>query len=281
MPDLDVDALMEALRKAPREVIHAVVYPSGVGGSKSPGDELWHMSFELAAWARPDGPVQHSKLWVCRDVDDDELKSYQQRLPDYSVVALEVGLVEDFPDWRPEAWLYAVLPEPPARPELFEIADELGKPVTTEDPQFGTFTLDRRIGWYEAQTFWGAHSISLHLKPNREGDDNDDDDDDDDGIFGCLICAKALWEGQEEWDREVREYMVNELLDLKNGTWLEEDEAELSAEEFLQRVTLESISIDSEGEFEFWFGDGDLFWGHSIMVSGALDRGVDDAGIHG
>ncbi|TWU34194.1 hypothetical protein [Novipirellula artificiosorum] len=30
-----------------------------------------------------------------------------------------------------------------------------------------------------------------------------------------------------------------------------------------------------------WFDDGDLFWGHAIMVSGDVENGPDDAGIHG
>jgi hypothetical protein len=96
-----------------------------------------------------------------------------------------------------------------------------------------------------------------------------------------LTHARTLWSEQERWDAEIRDYMVKELLDLKNGNWLDKEEAELSEDEFLQRVSLESITVSSKGAFEFWYADGDLFWGHSIMVSGSLDGGIDDAGIHG
>ena len=71
------------------------------------------------------------------------------------------------------------------------------------------------------------------------------------------------------------------LLELKNDAWLDEDESEVSAEEFIARMELSSVSIHADGGFEFWFDDGDLFWGHSIMVSGNIQDGLDDAGIHG
>jgi hypothetical protein len=28
---------------------------------------------------------------------------------------------------------------------------------------------------------------------------------------------------------------------------------------------LEAIQVLRDGEFEFWYDDGDLFWGHSII----------------
>lgn len=268
----DFDKLMDSLRKAPRQVIHGVVYPSGVGASMSQGDALWHLTFSLAAWSRPDGPVQRSKVLVRREVGDSELETYRRRLPDYGIVALEVGLVEHPPYQGTQALLHALLPEPSASSELFRIAEELRQPVTTNDQQFGTFTLDRRINWHEAQTFWGRESVRLTL--NSEGMDEAFPRD-------SLAHAKTLWSEQQRWGRDIRSYMVNKLLDLKNDSWLEEDEAELTAEEFLQRVALESIAVSSNGSFEFWYNDGDLFWGHSIMVHGSLEGGLDDAGIHG
>ncbi len=272
MPDPEFDNLIDSLRKAPRQIIYGVVDPSGFGAGRAGGDVFWHMKFSLAAWARPDGPVQRSKVQVRRDIEDGEFKAYQERLPDYGIVALEVALLEDSAFWGPQAWLHAVLDESPKRDELIRIAEELREPVTTEDQQFGTFTLDRRVNWYEAQTFWGVNSVCLSLSS-----------DGDDGTFpqNSLAYARLLWSNQERWDGKIRDYMVAELLELKNDSWLDEDESELSREEFLQRVSLESVTVGPNGRFEFWYADGDLFWGHSIMVSGSLDGGLDSADIHG
>jgi hypothetical protein len=271
MPNLEFNNLMDSLRTAPHRVIHGVVYPSGVGASKSQGDVLWHMTFSLAAWANPDGPVQRTKVLVRRDIDDSELESYRERLTNYGVVALEVGLVEDSTFGGPHAFLHAVLTETPTNDELFRVADDLRNPATTEDQLFGTFTLDRRVNWHEAQTVWGVDSVRLALSS---------DSDDETFPQDSLAHARTLWSEQERWNGEIRDYMVKELLDLKNGNWLDEDEAELTKEEFLDRVSLKSITVSSDGRIEFWYADGDMF-DHSIMVSGSLDGGIDDAGIHG
>ena len=49
----------------------------------------------------------------------------------------------------------------------------------------------------------------------------------------------------------------------------------------MDRMELESIEIRADGSFEFWFADGDMFYGHSIHVSGDMEHGPDDAAMEG
>jgi len=77
----------------------------------------------------------------------------------------------------------------------------------------------------------------------------------------------------------VKDSAVQELLPLKNDAWLGDDETEFSPEEFKSKMTLQSISIHPDGDFDFWHDDGDLFWGHSIQVSGSLADGPTAADI--
>ena len=52
--------------------------------------------------------------------------------------------------------------------------------------------------------------------------------------------------------------------------------------DFARRTpVVESINIDADGTFEFWFTDGDLFWGHVLTVTGDLNRGITDALLQG
>ena len=46
-------------------------------------------------------------------------------------------------------------------------------------------------------------------------------------------------------------------------------------------MKLESISVRNNGSFDFWHNDGDLFWGHSIQISGNLTDGPKRADIPG
>ena len=73
----------------------------------------------------------------------------------------------------------------------------------------------------------------------------------------------------------------NRLDMLEEFDFLEEDEEELDAEKFEARLELESIEVRPDGEFCFWFEDGDLFWGHSITVEGTLEGGPEQADIQG
>ena len=96
-----------------------------------------------------------------------------------------------------------------------------------------------------------------------------------------LAVARQLWADQEGWQERITACAMKELLGLKNGTWLGDDEAEVSEQEFARRMILQTVSVDRDGSFEFWHDDGDLFFGHSIRVSGNLKDGPNDAGIEG
>ena len=49
----------------------------------------------------------------------------------------------------------------------------------------------------------------------------------------------------------------------------------------MERMELESIEVRADGSFEFWFADGEMFYGHSIHVSGNLTGGPDAAQMEG
>lgn len=68
---------------------------------------------------------------------------------------------------------------------------------------------------------------------------------------------------------------------LKNENWLEENEELVTAELFKKRMRLEKIAVYPNGEFEFWYDDGGLFWGHTILISGNLNEGPTNADIPG
>ena len=92
-------------------------------------------------------------------------------------------------------------------------------------------------------------------------------------------------ERQEEWDQRVRALAAEKLLELAND-WAQEAEedreaAEITQEQFMERMELDAIQIYEDGAFEFWFNDGDLFWGHSIHVTGSLTNGPEEAQMEG
>ena len=132
MSNAKLDQLMESLRSASTQTVQGVVYPSGVGVSRSQGDELWHMTFSLAAWCIADGPIRHDRLLVRKNVADGEINNYRGQLPDYGVIALDLGIVESIAFPGLPALLHQIHPHQTCRPGIFEIAQAMRRPVTSD-----------------------------------------------------------------------------------------------------------------------------------------------------
>lgn len=94
-----------------------------------------------------------------------------------------------------------------------------------------------------------------------------------------LDFARALVGSAQQHDRSARDVAAVDLLDTYNDNWREYQEIEsdgaavdvsnpeLSAEEFVNRLILVAVHIWGENRCEFFYNDGGLFWGHSVVVT--------------
>lgn len=240
--------------------------PNGFGGGRVPGEKLWSASIGLAAYKRPGEEAVRQDGTLTLKADDDLLHRLQAQVKPYSVIRAAVRAGRE----RQARFMLVGETSPARDGELEAILEELKKPVYLEDEVLGRFTLDRQVNWFEADVDWLGQTVRLSF-----------DWDEDEAMEDSLRTAKALMADQEEWNRRVLARASEDLLELKNDSWLEEDEEELDAEKFEARLELESIEVRPEGEFCFWFEDGDLFWGHSITVEGTLEGGPEQADIQG
>ena len=72
---------------------------------------------------------------------------------------------------------------------------------------------------------------------------------------------------------KAKECIANEFLDLYNDNWRfgdddedDEDKPELTKEEFMEGLSLQSLLFYSE-DVEVFFDDNDMFFGHSLIAS--------------
>ncbi len=245
--------------------ILGVVYPPGAGGAQLAGQADWTLRFTLQPWRVEGGVLQDAPLALSQNLSDDDLKRLMDLLQPYRIVQALVRFRQSG-----NADLVRLLSTAAHDRELEHHASALQVPVLRDDPLFGSLTFNRSISWWEANVSWAKQSVTLYLSAEHMAD-----------LDAALLVAHSLWNDQAAWDKRVREYVVRYLLDLKNASWLDDDEKSLSAEQFLKRIALESISVDGDGAFSFMYDDGDLFWGHSIEVSGNLQTGPTHAGIAG
>lgn len=261
-----------AAQFGPEELsILAVTGANGFSGARMGGEDLWRLSTGLTAWMEEDGPDIHREETELTTLGDGRLLEFlrQRARPDF-ILKFRGRVSQDG-----RHILLLDLPEPGFDPDLKAILEEQKKPVTQWVDGLGTFTLDRRVKWFEAEVDWLGQDVRLEYDQGPEED-----------MKAAQAQAKALLAGAADWDRRVRERAADELLELAND-WSQEIEDEdggakpVTREQFMERMEPEAIQMDKAGCFQFWFGDGGLFCGHSILVTGSLEKGPERASMEG
>ena len=224
---------------------------------------------ELTAWKEEDSeePAHREKTQLVALADDKLMDYLRRRVRGDSVFQIMVRPSEDG-----KQFLMTELPQPEIDPEMKAILEEQKKPVSIWVPELGTFTLNRLVNWFEAEVEWLGQPARLDIDREEDWD-------------ACVEQAKALMADQKGWDEKVRSFAADQLLEQAND-WAQdaaegEEPEEITREQFMERLELDAIQISAGGRFEFWFNDGDLFWGHAIHVTGSLDQGPEMAQMEG
>lgn len=242
--------------------IVGVVSPESQGGwPRSDAYEIHN--FDLAAWRHVGKEKLQSGLTILRPVPVDS--DYFADFEEGDILRMRVLLSVD----QSRAIVAEVTDDNFDAPELAVIASELAQPVEIETERFGKLVLDRRINWFRGTVVWGGREVTISF-----------DADDDLDISGQLMTARELFDGEQDWQSKIEAFAVKEKLPLAND-WREEGVKPITEREFLERMKLESISIQPNGAFEFWHNDGDLFYGYSIQISGSLEKGLTHSDIPG
>ncbi len=145
-----------------------------------------------------------------------------------------------------------------------------GSDLVYHDPTFGDFIYDRTVGWFETNRLWNGRDIRVSLTTEEE---------DVDEAKQIAEFAHGLWSDEAEWLARLEACAIRDLHRLANE-W-QEDVGPVSEAQFCSRISPKSVTFWGTEEFDFWFDDGDLFWGHGIMVSGNVNAGPQNASIQG
>jgi hypothetical protein len=129
------------------------------------------------------------------------------------------------------------------------------KYLNIECPGVGTLRYEQESDWYEGKLKIQQLEIAIRLSTDEAN-----------SVASALKRATNLVGDLEHHAQLAKEYAAEGLLKIKNETWID-DEEPLTPAQFQQRMILESIWIDSDGEVSFYHNDGDLFWGHCILVT--------------
>ena len=264
----------DTFEKKEREII--VLRHEGGGGSLRNGFWEWDEYF-LAYVDCETGELHKEEGRIEFPVMDKEEPPFQ--FEEESIYKLRVR--EKLPEEVPEGALPAknyflvvkVLEKNAVCPELEKILIEYRKPVVLQDDVLGELTYDKQLKSFEGNIAWlrGKIHISLYV-----------DKDNKSGITKAKKLLKTMVLEQEKWDADLRGFAAKELTKLA-CEWAEsEEEATLITEDsFAKRISLSLIWVTSGASFSACFDDDELFFGHSITVSGSLKKGMVSAKIEG
>ncbi|MCM2990466.1 DUF2262 domain-containing protein [Bacillus safensis] len=247
--------------------IIAVTGPSGVGAGKAGQQSLWTASIPLIAW-KENGHITNENVRLCWLTDDEGLREKQAQLHKESIVTIQVRKSEG------EFMLVSLIDTDTKDQALQEILEEAQKPEFYHDDILGTFELVKGLDLFEKTIQWSNEECLLYFNL-EEGEKIND----------SLRTAKQLIQEQAKWDSSIKSFAANQLIDLAKD-WQEQDETaekqeEITLNQFMSRISFESLHVYPEGEFEVYCHDGDLFWGHVIIVTGNINGTFQDAHIAG
>ena len=257
----DIDVADVEYADAP-VIIEGVISESGQSASGGDDEGYDVHMFDFAAWRQLDGPINETELLVLRPIPQDD--DWGDVFPEHSVQRISVLLST----CKTRSIFHEAMKPNDSDPQWAAVIEKLCQPVVIQTERFGPLVLDRSIGWFEGEAQWNGQSVRLTFL--EEGP-----------VEKGLKTAEIHWSDQRGWKQRVDDFAIQELLELKNDTWLDEGETPFTRERFLSRMELTSISLSDDGEFEFWHDDGDLFWGHSIQVRGNVTDGPTFADIPG
>lgn len=250
--------------------ILAVTGANSFGGGKDPDSEYWTVTLPITAWREGDGPIQQEETCLVALADDTLLEYLRRRAPKDSIIQARVR--QGLEDHR---FLLVGLPTPMMDGELKAILDEQVKEVSHWVEGLGTFVLNRSVNWFQADGEWLGQGIQLIYDNGSEEEQK-----------AAQATALTMLADAKGWDEKVRSFAADALLSLAND-WAQdgaeegEEPEEITRDDFMARLEPESLQVWGDGRFEFWFNDGDLFWGHSVRVTGNLSSGPDHAHMEG
>jgi hypothetical protein len=241
----------------PTRTLLGLIDARGAGGAAIGAPDSWRLVVHLAAWRPLGGPVSQDERRCELPVSQGELRTLMEQVAPYQIVAVET---ESDTGQRLLA-LRRIVELHAHDDELARIAAALQQPIILDTARFSTLRYERRFGRFTGQTQWSGRpcALSLACAEPRQPE-------------VVLTHAEALFAAEDAWRQRIEQYAVAELL-AQAEDWRYDDGPAITGEQFLERMTIESIDVDEAGGFSFIFDDGDLFAGHAIQISGDLATG--------
>lgn len=260
-----------------------VLTEGGISSSRWGENKLWQASVTvLAVVDAATGELTEKKRnlnWQMTDAENNNGKVfniqgetiYRLRVQE-SLPFLAIGN-EEIPRGN-TLWVRAVLESDCSEERLEKILAEFRKPVILQLDNGEELLLDKSIGLFSGEGDWNGEMCLINMDVDEEGSITAKD---------ALETWSQLTANSQEWDDKARKFAAEELTDNANDWAYDENEnaEEITKEDFAKRLSISEVCVSTDGNFEIFYNDDDMFWGHVVIVSGNIETGLDDAYMAG
>ncbi len=152
-------------------------------------------------------------------------------------------------------------------------------PPLLEHAAFGRLLWDDDVQWYRGRMGLQGEVVDLSISPFTDWVPSEIPTRlaEPQHLIDAVLERLALVQPRIH---DLKLYAAASLLESHNGDgWNEGDP--IDAATFASRLRLTSVDVHESLRAEWWFDDGDLFWGHSVMVETDEAGHPHDAGLHG
>jgi hypothetical protein len=124
-----------------------------------------------------------------------------------------------------------------------------------DDEVLGHLVYNEGFNWYESDLYKDGLPLAVKIEAGEDGN-----------VSTAFERAKLIFSNFDHYAEAAKTHAVDQLLTLKNDSWLDEDEDPVNPNRFKARMTLEELFFSRDGDVIFYHDDGDLFWGHAIEI---------------
>ncbi|ADZ83671.1 DUF2262 domain-containing protein [Cellulosilyticum lentocellum] len=279
-----VEKFQEEYEKEILELL--VLIKSDVGGASVKGDMLMPSAEFMASMDIATGELSKEKgrlEWMIPKAKDRvgwgfELKKltiYHVKVRKCKQSVLEPYMLKEMNN---RFLLLEVLDSQVIHPVLDQMRKEKLKTIYIEDEVLGKFSLNRDYSWFEGEINWLGEKCSVSLGTDEE---------DGDSAEKAWTAFKQLYTNLKEWDQKVRYFAAKELTILAND-WImdsveegEEEPEDITKDEFMRRMRISELAVESDGGLTLYYNDDNMFWGHVILIEANISGKITSAHIAG
>ena len=258
-----------------------------VGGAGSVAEGLWSPNADILGYVNLEtGETVESEgylSWLAHEKDKDGWIYHLKDLTIYHIKCRKIKPEKVMKNAQPRFFNNFMLTEVVERevenPALSKLLEKYKEIAVIEDGDCGTFTLERHFNWFAGTVDWLGEDCHVTLECDEENGTTADQ---------ALAQFRKIYANFKEWDQKFRAFAAEKLAENAND-WQDEgyddedgeDLAAITEESFAGRIVISEFSIDAEGDYEAYYDDDNMFWGHVIIVSGSVNGGMEDAYIAG